>query len=552
VLRVRNASLVYLCLTVASGVAFLLDLLCVLWWYSRYIYVVQPTSTLSTHLLDFSVCAVFATAAVAWDKPDIFMWVTLVGTLLIGSRLLLLYRGEDSTDTDRLILRRAAFTLTIAASSGLIVLLGLDRVVEVPGLAEGENLLAFSPGAVSLLGVVLTWCMRDVLTTAGNIHECRRLRYSPMEIRWPDGLDDETKTRIRKKADAGLTDFQRTFKDQRLWLERLQSRVHSDADVLVQSFILGVSSQSLDWEDEVEDKAYMVGASHWCDDLVDGRREHAVLSALEHRGKPRLSVPSPNGLACGAEFERIYRREIIRYTSKRFYERLVEEMEKRVPVVANRDYLYFGFNRVAVGAVVFSPKVSRGRREAMLTAHNHAVLEAVSEEAAKELDPRKKDWLGRVRGLLADMNERESHGETLIGLTTKTVQELAMSSERGPMSFGLSILYSMLYAPLLYFHDIQNETDWGEMTPLDRFDVNYHLLTSNLCRCRDLCQEVTGGQYLSGDKRHEERMAQLLMAYRCFERKLPDNVATALEMIYLPEEQRNANVRRMRKGRGEP
>ena len=104
-----------------------------------------------------------------------------------------------------------------------------------------------------------------------------------------------------------------------------------------------------------------------------------------------------------------------------------------------------------------------------------------------------------------------------------------MSSEGAMVNFPLSVLYSVLYAPLLYFHDVQQEVEHREMVALDSFDMDFDCVVEWLKTARALCQDPR-----ARDDRSEERSQQLEMAYRCFAPQLPQFVREAMEEIYLP------------------
>jgi hypothetical protein len=46
------------------------------------------------------------------------------------------------------------------------------------------------------------------------------------------------------------------------------SKVHADVDIEIQSYLLSIPSATQ--SKEIENKAFMVAASHWLDDLLDG------------------------------------------------------------------------------------------------------------------------------------------------------------------------------------------------------------------------------------------------------------------------------------------
>lgn len=104
-----------------------------------------------------------------------------------------------------------------------------------------------------------------------------------------------------------------------------------------------------------------------------------------------------------------------------------------------------------------------------------------------------------------------------------------MASEQQILNFPLSVLYSVTYAPLLYFHDIDKELDAGEMAVLEPFDLGYEQIIPWLENVRSLI-EKTGKKF--EDDRHQSRLMQLEMAYCCFKSSIPEVAKEDLERIY--------------------
>ncbi|MHC4221538.1 MAG: hypothetical protein ACYST9_03875, partial [Planctomycetota bacterium] len=101
-------------LILISGLLFLLDILCIVWWYARYIYRVQPKAEFGAYFLDFVVCSMFALGANSWTKPITFLLATVLGTTLLLWRFQLLYKSSSASWTDKQILSRAFKALGIA------------------------------------------------------------------------------------------------------------------------------------------------------------------------------------------------------------------------------------------------------------------------------------------------------------------------------------------------------------------------------------------------------------------------------------------------------
>lgn len=500
-----------------SGTLFLLDLLCIVWWYARYIYRIQAVASFGSYFLDFVIASMFALAANSWTDPETFLVASMSGSIFLLVRFVLLYRSADASLTDRHIMLTTGIMLVAAlliAGLGIAVL--KDAIPELkPALGWGGHLL---PGIVSLAGVVLTIVMRGKIDVAVDIYAARTSPIGASPLVWPRNptLQREQITRIRQRTKAGLSDFCSLFEKYGRY-DRLCSRVHSETDLLMQSYILAVpSSDETDHEIEIEKKAFMVAASHWLDDLIDGRSEVSALGRI--RSGPPLSDEEDEAVAL---FTHIYKPLIIKHTSKAFYAEFYNELLHACPFPFNRKYLLLGLNRVAYGAVVFSPKISADDRMRILDKHN-VFLKDWNDE-------RTSDFARAVEDLLDQIAQSWEAGRILLGLTTKTVQEVAMSSEGRELNIGLSILYSILYAPLIYYHNIGSELAEGEMVSLQSFDTDYDLWIPWIERALQIIR-----QFGDGD-RTTTRLQQIEMTYLCFEELLPRRVGAELKGIFVPD-----------------
>ena len=310
------------------------------------------------------------------------------------------------------------------------------------------------------------------------------------------------------------------FRDHRPQVTKLQSRVHDEFDLKVQSYILAIPSLGQPEnikKKEIKKKAFMVAASHWLDDLVDGMDVPKLFKRLrgwkdEYYG---LGWAGSNYTARTERykevFKEIYYKPIKNYTYRRFFDDLVEAIDNAAARDENKEYMYFGLNRVALGAIIFSRDVKE--REDVLKKHNEAIIDRVKRVERVKGD---NDLSEAVCSLLSEMQETDL-GRSLIGLTTKTVQEVAMASEEQPLDFPLSVLYGLLYAPLLYFHDKDQEVKEGEISPLHDFEGDYKEIVPWLQKIQGLCKEAS-------DERKEDRMKQIRVAYLCFSESFPEEV----------------------------
>ncbi len=528
-----------------AGAVFLADIVCIMWWYAKYIHRIQGAPTLESYFLDFGICAMFNVAATQWTEYKVFLTSTLFGSALLFVRFFKIYRSPEANDTDRRILIRAGIGLAVAMTICMLAL-GIVASVIVFRSQEPEALIGaaklfqktlypYLVICLSGIGVVLTFWLREKIEAAGDMHEYYRRRFVPMELYWPYGLasDTETRGRIIHSARKGLDRFYRLFRGgpRKLDHDRVRSRVHPEGDLRVQSYILATPSwtlngQSIVEDEEVEKKAFMVGVSHWLDDLMDGKEELEIYRTLKTAEGYGLTLEGSQQI-----FRRIYGDIIVNHTNRGFLDRLIDDIAECVHLPENKKYLFFSLNRVAIGAALFGPKLKHDGRQELLEEHNSRLVSMVMSE-----DPTFKDpWYRDLLNLLTDMRaDPDGLGKVLVGLTTKTVQEMAMASERYHVRFATSLLYSMLYTPLLYFHDIDNEIECSEMVPLDAFDVSYQAIVPWLERMRDLLRRNDAPR----DMRRDSRLMQLEMAFRCFKPSLPKVIVPAIESVYVIADKR--------------
>ncbi len=559
-------------LTLIAGLVFLADIVCILWWYAMYIYKIQTTATIVTYFLDFSVCAMFNVAANKWTVPAVFLWAVVLAVTFLLVRFKLLYDSHEANDTDRRILRAAARGLGAAALISLAAL-GLLPIVfpsTIQPFLFSEFLHPVAVIVLSGIGIRLTFKFRDKIRVSSEIHEAGSVPFVPMDLHWPAALanDSESQFRITDGTRQGLSEFRGLFAagptevaydrarkglgplrrllsrgPAELAHDRLLSRVHSEGDLTVQSYILAIpswrpeksekiggSEAATVYSNEVTNKALMVGVSHWLDDLVDGRGEVELRRRLQREDKFGLEIDGAKAI-----FDRIYGDIILNHTDEKVYANIVDKITKAAPLPDNQKYLFFSLNRVAVGAVIFSPKVKVGDRRKFLESHNSTLVKMIEDEGRErgEMGRGSSEWYVKLEKLIVGMRTHPSElGKQLLGLTTKTVQEMAMASESDKVCFAQSVLYSLLYAPLLYFHDIDNEVAYSELVPLETFDVEFYTTLPWLSEIRMLIEDPDAPK----DSRMGPRLEQLRMAFQCFIPNLPELPRRALKEIYDPPE----------------
>lgn len=524
------------CVILVSGVLFLLDILCILWWYARYIYRVQPKAKFGAYFLDFVICSMFALAASSWIEPITFLLATTLGTTLLIWRFRLLYKSADVSWTDRQILSKAFKMFRVALLIAVVGILA-STLILTEFISDKNNYLdCILPTLVcvmSFIGIYLTLSLKTKIEVAVAIYLARHAPVTPAHLVWPalkKGEEEkirEQRDRVRQGVKAGLEDFEKLFNQFGNKHDRIHSRVHSETELRVQSYILALPScEKQDYAEEIEEKAFMVAASHWLDDLVDGRNEVRVCEQLKNGSKSINEVlgnsKDIDSTKVEELFEQIYRPLIIKHTDHDFYDELYDKIIKSCTQETNIKYMLLGLIRVAYGSVIFSPKIPNKERWEILNKSHNVFMKQWNNQKTGALEQEVKSILSE----LAVGDESEA-GPILLGLTTKTVQEVAMSNEENDLNVSLSILFSILYAPLVYYHNIQQEMENDEMIPLQAFNTDSDLWIPWLATTRKAIDDFDTSD------RKQMRIKQIEMAYKCFEPKLPEFVRPELREIYL-------------------
>jgi uncharacterized tellurite resistance protein B-like protein len=443
----------------------------------------------------------------------------------------MLYYSSEASDKDRRILKNATTLLAVV----VVCFLALIGSLVVPWLnfltPHQVNWNTYYPAVIIILstvGIGLTLSLRQQITSSSAFHERHAWRHTCMPRQWPTALrNSHTKDVIMTNAKTGLCDFFKLFEGEAggLGYERIPSKVHSENDLYVQCYITAMTSWDRHHieEKEIRDKSFMVGLSHWLDDLVDGKEESRTFRKLYGRVKSDFTVDNAEVL-----FERLFKTIITKkHTDEQFYDKLIAQIKGHLNSPDRRQELFFSLNRVAVGSVIFSPRIKEEKRKELLEEHSEVLGRRIGDELVSDILSPTTEWRQNVRNLIQDMcNDPTGLGGQLLGLTTKTVQEMAMACEKARFNFTLSLLYSILYAPLLYYHDINQEVEFAEITPVHPFETNIDGIQMWLQKVRTLIDQVPS------DNRSASRFFQMEMAYSCFKDTLPQHVDTSWEKIF--------------------
>jgi hypothetical protein len=531
-----------------AGCVFMVDVACIYWWYFRYIYKIQTMPTLRSMFYDIAVCASFNLAAARWTNSLVFLMASGAGSSLLIARFIDLYRSPEASFSDRTIIKRAGWQIGV-----LVVSLTLVYLLLRPNVDQTWQTLLYAAlvAGLSGIGIILTVLSRERIRLSIEQQAVPEKRFTPMELLWPESLKEapEAREQIRDNSRKGILAFRGLFTGGSRRYTRMVSRVHAEGDLFIQSYILAVPSwhepsETTQWgrrdrpllrgakleEDEVERKAWMVAASHWLDDLVDGREELGIHARTRHHSD---WIYSHDEEKASRAFDLIYRKIVKQHTDLEFYTRLVREIRNQTTVPMNCAFLFSGLNRVGLGSLLFSPKIDPTHRREMLNAHNLAFVRQVTEsEPPVDTGVDGRKWLEDVKTFLNRLERGpDEMGDLLLGLTTKTVAEISMASEGPNVYFPLAALYSLLYAPLLYFHDIDPEIESQEMGVLEAFDVNVEALCGWMNKVRSLIERVP-------DERKESRLLQAEMAYNCFRDFVPKFIRDEFKEAYVTRQER--------------
>jgi len=251
------------------------------------------------------------------------------------------------------------------------------------------------------------------------------------------------------------------------------STVHDYQDIEVHAFILGIVSAGR-W-DEVQTKSFLTYASHWIDDFFDSPDKVAnpVQLLLDRRDIRRaLANMGPVGKVGFA-------------------------MADRVP---HPEAIYKTLHRMLYGGLV-----QRCRRYA----ERHALVAEYESIATRFVDPL----------LVEEIRQLQPEA---YWTTNKSVLEISNAAEE-VLDFNTAELWNLVYAPALYYQDVDEEAARGELSfeesdapKLDEMIKMIHL----------------GGKYLARSyERSSLQMRQLEFVALSFS-NLPDEVTSAYRSLW--------------------
>lgn len=387
------------------------------------------------------------------------------------------------------------------------VLLLLITIVGVPLLLWGwiiqiSNVeLAIGPMLLVLLGagVLITWrALR--LTGASGRQRSRadlpmvsrlwfNIRARPSDLLVAPGLETALSAEVGQGRSEFCTTIAKAGAELGLHGHHI-SAVHAYDDVEVQAKILCIPSHGE--PEEMANKAFMTYFAHWFDDVFDRR----VLPSFKeiYSGLPFLEVggvlPSVKDAidrAGGAELAQLF------------------EPHAAVWKRGNQSLLEIGFWRVLLGATV---------------CHNDGWSDEARNAHIRLLKRLEKTG-GNPGGFDSIVEEFvKADKVNILHLTSKTVQEMWLGIEHPLPNGRLMILYNLLFAPALYYHDCDEELIQGEISTGSWAKITSNTMADAINDCTDKLIGMT-------DSRKELRALQVRAVAHSFKSVLPEDVFQA-------------------------
>ena len=160
-----------------------------------------------------------------------------------------------------------------------------------------------------------------------------------------------------------------------------------------------------------------------------------------------------------------------------------------------------GYSRIMLGSLVFS--------------------ETGAASKARELHRRLIE--AELKRPTASSIKLEDFDEKFVDLTTKTIQELWLGVEDPPPRFDFTFLYSLLYAPALYYHDHQEERR--------QWEIDAEWEAPNATVAAEHLKKVGKALVTIHDDRRQLRAWQIRSVALSFASVLPKDVLKAYEGV---------------------
>lgn len=247
------------------------------------------------------------------------------------------------------------------------------------------------------------------------------------------------------------------------------SRVHPYGDVKVQAF--GLAIPSIGNPPEIVAKSYMTYVAHWVDDYFDRSNfQDEVLSQMRMNSLDldcMIRIMGKVGAVC---------------------ERMITRGKHKVGISKGLHRMIYG------GLIIGAPDPLS--QERYLKEHMSVSLSDVE---------------GRVSNQI-----REKISPVAFWMTTKTVQELLLGCE-AQYNPTLAMLYDLLYAPTLYYHDADEEEREGELNFYDGKKPSQEEALNMIDLFGQNINSITDGRF-------NLRTEQLKFLLQAFRHRLPPDI----------------------------
>lgn len=458
-------------------------ILCIWWWYQMHLAKYAPARTLPAYAIDFVTLLCFATATFYWSAEGRIFYIAIsIPTLAMIGRFISSYssmRLPWIKSIKRYRMNGGLFALAVFIVSLLVAV-----IVDYKPQHHNQALLV-----CMIIGVAVTFVGAGVTDGLRLTHMSPLTRRSDTLVFLPPAncrLTNKDISTITALDHLAISGFEADLVNAPAECRYVHlSNVHSLSDVRVHSFILALASVSN--AEEIRRKCYLTYAAHWFDDLFDREinNSHRKGRMVSDRGRESYNV--------------------LNHIDTR-YHNIINTVAK-IPLhsIFVQTVLY----RLILGSIIFKKNQSA---RAATKIHLEYIIRTLKSEVKWSLQ---NDVIKIVEN---------TENATFIHLTTKTVQELwfACESERHP--FGYTMLYSILYGPALYYHNVSHEIACGEMAeqmgasgPLPGFD-----------KVANMIEEVGAiiARY-NEDKRRMFRKMQILTMANSFQMVLDERIRNA-------------------------
>jgi|TARA_B100000315_G_scaffold165661_1_gene154309 hypothetical protein len=396
------------------GFLMFVILVCLWWWYGIFLGQIAPAKGFFMYGVDFVTLGAFAIATGFWNNATIFPIAVIGATLLMLFRFCLVYWKLPEPSRVRWALRSVLLVLAFTAPTLITIAITKKGFIN-------EVVMAFM-----LIGLCVT--VVSVRITEGFLWGRTSPITQPVSNKLklivpkaPDGVESERSMLAMSVASMAKDEFEAELgtSDVLGWKEPHLSTVHTLSDVEVQAALLSVPS--VEYVEEIKGKSLLAYFGHWLDDIFDRHRMDTIQKFISRENK------TPEFADC---FNRRRDRNVHNFA---------QSMCNRIGGDKGNKFMEVGLQRLMLGSLLFNQP--EGIKNQVEQLHRNLLEKHLGDDE-----------------LIRDFDSK------FVDLTTKTVQELWFGLEQWRPPFRLTFLYSLLFAPALYYHDYKEEKQKGELS----------------------------------------------------------------------------------------